>query len=225
MTLRSALLTCALAAMVATPGLAQDATADVDAAILKLQTRWAEIKYQMPDKKQQEPAIQALETEAARVSAAYPTAAGPKIWQAIILSTDAGISGGMSALGKVKDAKALLEAAEAIEPTALSGSVYTSLGSLYYQVPGWPVGFGDDKKAVEYLRKALSVNPDGIDPNYFYGDYLVQKGKYKEAIPVLEKALGAPARPNREVADTGRREEIQADLDKARKKTGGKSST
>ena len=37
----------------------------------------------------------------------------------------------------------------AIDPKALDGSAYASLGSLFYQVPGWPIGFGDDKKAAE----------------------------------------------------------------------------
>ena len=36
------------------------------------------------------------------------------------------------------------------------GSAYTSLGTLYFKVPGWPVGFGDEEKAEELLRKALA---------------------------------------------------------------------
>ena len=36
-----------------------------------------------------------------------------------------------------------LEQALAIDATALEGSAFTTLGSLYYQVPGWPIGFGD----------------------------------------------------------------------------------
>jgi tetratricopeptide (TPR) repeat protein len=197
----------------------------VDDTIAHLQTKWAEIKYGMADKKQQIAAIDALEAEAAEAVANAPQSAGRLIWQAIIMSTEAGIDGGVSALGKVKDAKKVLEKAEGIDATALDGSVYTSLGSLYYQVPGWPIGFGDDKKALAYLNKALAMNPDGIDPNYFYGDYLLNKGKYKDAIVALEKALQAPPRPNRESADAGRRQEIQVALDKAKKKAGGKTGS
>ncbi len=40
----------------------------------------------------------------------------------------------------MKEARASLEAALKIAPEALDGSAYTSLGSLYYQVPGWPLG-------------------------------------------------------------------------------------
>ena len=35
----------------------------------------------------------------------------------------------------------------------------SSLGVLYYKVPGWPIGFGDKDKARDLLQKALAVNP------------------------------------------------------------------
>lgn len=47
----------------------------------------------------------------------------------------------------MKEAKVLLEQVIEKAPETLDGSAYTSLGSLYYQVPGWPIGFGDDDKA------------------------------------------------------------------------------
>ena len=127
------------------------------------------------------------------------------------------MQGGFGALVLVKHAKALLEQAEKIKPDALNGSAYTSLGSLYYQVPGWPLGFGDDGKARAYLEQARALNPKGIDPNYFYGDYLLEQGEYDKAIKVLELALLAPARPDRPVADAGRREEVKQAIAKAKK--------
>ncbi len=138
------------------------------------------------------------------------------IWQGIILSTYAGAKGGLGALDLVKQAKASLEEAIKLDPKALDGSAYTSLGALYYQVPGWPVGFGDEEQAEVLLKKALAMNPDGIDPNYFYGDFLYREGRYTQAQAVLEKALAAPDRPGREVADNGRRAEVQALLKEVR---------
>lgn len=181
----------------------------MDDAVSNLQQEWAIVKYQTPDKDQQEDAMKALATKASQVSQTYPGQAEPLIWQAIIVSSEAGIDGGLSALSEVKEARDLLLKAKDINPNALNGSVYTSLGSLYYQVPGWPIGFGDKDKAKEYLQKALALNPDGIDPNYFYGDFLYETGSYAEAKTVLEHALLAPARPGRELADQGRKEEIQ----------------
>jgi cytochrome c-type biogenesis protein CcmH/NrfG len=72
-------------------------------------------------------------------------------------------------------------------------------------VPGWPVGFGDDEKAEKLLKQALAINPTGIDPNFFYGDFLLDQGDKAQAKVYLDKALAAPARPGREVADEGRR--------------------
>jgi Tfp pilus assembly protein PilF len=113
----------------------------------------------------------------------------------------------------VKAAKGHLEAAMDIDDMALQGSAYTSLGALYYQVPGWPVGFGSDKKAQKMLDKAGTINPDGLDSNYFYGDFLVQQKKYNAARERLNKAMAATVRPGRELAEAGRRAEIVALLE------------
>lgn len=177
-----------------------------------LQTEWARIKYQMPDEDAQIAALEKLGTHAQKVTETYTDHAEPKIWQGIILSTKAGINGGLSALGMVKEAKALFEAALIQNPRALDGSAYTSLGSLYYQVPGWPVGFGDNQEAEKNLKMALQLNPNGIDPNFFYGDFLIEDDRKSEAKPYLEKALMAPDRLGRELADAGRRQEIKAKL-------------
>ncbi|HDR2390390.1 TPA: tetratricopeptide repeat protein, partial [Enterobacter roggenkampii] len=71
---------------------------------------------------------------------------------------------------------------------------------------------GDKDKAEEMLKKALAINPDGIDPNYFYGDYLLKEKKTDEAKRYLTKALKAQPRPGREIADSGRRHDIERDL-------------
>lgn len=206
--LRSLLLLCAF--LISLPALA---LSENTAENLKLlQTRWAEINYQVPAAEK--------ETDFAKLSAQAATmvrqdpAAELLIWQGIILSTYAGAKGGLGALDLVKQAKGSLEQAIKVDPAALDGSAYTSLGALYYQVPGWPVGFGDDEQAEVLLKKALTMNPDGIDPNYFYGDYLAREKRYSEARIVLEKALVAPDRPGREVADSGRRAEVKALLAK-----------
>jgi tetratricopeptide (TPR) repeat protein len=179
----------------------------------QLQTRWAEINYQTP-KAQREAAFEKLAAEADAAVKAEPKAPELLIWRGIILSTWAGAKGGMGALGLAKQAKASLEEAMAIDPRALQGSAYTSLGSLYYQVPGWPIGFGDDKRAETMLLKALEINPDGIDPNYFYGDYLYHEKRYAKARTALQHALAAADRPGRAVADKGRRDEARALLAK-----------
>ena len=181
--------------------------------VIRLQQQWEQIRYNMPADAR-ESQFERLLSEAQKSTAQYPASAEVLIWQAIIESTYAGAKGGIGALSNAKNAKKTLEQALTMNPDALSGSAYTSLGSLYYQVPGWPIGFGNDKKALELLRKGLAVNPDGIDSNYFYGDYLYRKGEYAEAARVLHKALQAPPRLGRKLADEGRRGEIDQLLEK-----------
>lgn len=196
-----------LAGVMAMPLWAQD----MQAELAQIQQRWAQIQYQLP-KDDKEKAFGALAKDAETFVADYPGRAEPLIWQGIVLSTYAGAKGGLGALGLVKEARASLEAALDIDPETLDGSAYTSLGSLYYQVPGWPLGFGDDGKARKYLQKSLAINPDGIDANYFFGDFLLDQGEPQRARIYLEKVLAAPGRPGREVADQGRRAEAQARL-------------
>lgn len=196
---------------------AAPAFANISDELAPLQQRWAEVQYQTPEKARAD-AFEQLAGEAEQLVQRHADAAEPLIWQGIILSTWAGAKGGLGALALCKQARQSLEAAIKINPAALDGSAYTSLGSLYYQVPGWPVGFGDDDKAEELLRKALALAPDGIDANFFYGDYLMDQGRYGEAVTVLEHAAAAAPRPGRELADQGRQAEIQAKLAKARAK-------
>ncbi|MDH2433455.1 hypothetical protein QCD60_12815 [Pokkaliibacter sp. MBI-7] len=184
-----------------------------DTALHTLQQDWAVANYQHQGK-DRETALAKLSDEARQFAGQYPDSAEIKVWEAISLSTYAGAKGGLGALGLVKDAKAILEDVIAHDPDTLDGSAFTTLGSLYYQVPGWPIGFGNSKKAAVYLQEALKRNPSGIDPNYFYADYMLDQGKKDEARKYFEKALKAPDRPGRELADQGRRQEIADKLKK-----------
>ena len=193
------------------------ARADEASDIDHLQTRWAEINYQLPEA-QREKAFAELASEAEALRKSHADRAPYLVWEGIIRSTYAGAKGGLGALGECTKARALFEKSIALDPQALSGSAYTSLGSLYYQVPGWPVGFGDDDKAGELLAKGLALNPDGIDSNYFYGDYLLEEGEYEKALAAFQKALDAPPRPGRESADAGRRAEASAKIAETKRK-------
>ena len=184
-----------------------------DELIAPIQTQWAEIKYNSPEK-QQADLYQTLAQQSHKIVESNPGLAEPLIWDGIVVSSEAGARGGLGALSLCKDAKQRLEDALKINDKALNGSAYTSLATLYAKVPGWPVGFGDKAKAEEFFKKSLSINPDGIDPNFFYGEYLMDRERYAEARTHLETALKAAPRPGRELADSGRRKEITALLEK-----------
>ena len=176
-------------------------------AIAELQHAWAKGYYSTP-KNQQEDYFEALQNKAHLVTEKFPGRPEALIWEGIITSTHAKYQSIFSAGGTAKQARDLLLSAEKIDPNALDGSALTSLGSLYYKVPRFG-SFGDYDKARDYLERALKVDPSGIDQNFFYGEFLGERGEKAKAVEYLKKALAAPARPGREDADSGRRGEIQ----------------
>ncbi len=189
--------------------------APVDDAVTELQRSWEVVRYQTPAA-EREKRFEALAAKAHQASEAFPGHSEALIWEGIVVSSWAGEKGGLGALSLVKQAKALYEQALKLDADALDGSAYNSLAVLYYKVPGWPLGFGDKDKARTLLQKALALNPQGIDTNYFYGEFLVETDQVEEARPYLERVLTAPGRPGRQIADTGRREEARTLLAKIR---------
>ena len=189
----------------------QNAIAGVDEDVFQLKKSWEHLKYKTP-LSEQEKGFESLLAQSEKITAKYPDKAEPLVWQGIIEGTFAGVRNGirgqLAALSLVKDAKQHFEQAIKIDPHGSDGSAFTSLGSLYYQVPPWPIAYGDNDLAREMLVKGLEINPDGIDANYFYGEFLFKRGELNKATEVLKKALLAAPREGREIADEGRKKEI-----------------
>jgi len=177
---------------------------DYHAELLAVQQGLAHIKYQTVKAERQHAFTSLLEkTEA--LHHIYPGHADAMLWLAVVLYNYAGEVRGIKALGMVKQSYRLLQQAEKMDSAAGNSLIYTALGQLYYKVPGWPVAFGDDAKAKKYLRKGVELNPDGLDANYFMGDYLLRKKLYRAAIMHLRQAIHAPDRAQRPIADAGRK--------------------
>ena len=172
-----------------------------------IQQEWGKLYFLEEFENKNYKELQALARKANRLSQANPGNAEALTWDAIVLSTLAEKKGGIGALSLVKEAKKKLETAESIDPTVLGGSVYASLATLYWKVPGWPIGFGNDTRAEQYFEKALKLNPDQLDVNYFYADYLADSNEYDLALLHLEKAINAPVLEGRPIADQGRRQQ------------------
>jgi tetratricopeptide (TPR) repeat protein len=177
--------------------------------VREIQFEWARLYYMEEFLNDNYRELEALLEKANRVAAEHPQNAEALVWDAIVLSTMAEKKGGLGALSLVKKARAKLEQAEAIDPAVLGGSVYASLGTLYSKVPGWPFGFGSDEKAEVYFKKALAINPQGLDINYFFAEYLADNGDEQQALEYVDRALQAPRMAERPVADRGRREQAQ----------------
>ena len=186
-------------------------------SVSDIQHDWAVANYELKGDEQTK-AFEILIEQADTATMETPESADLWIWNGIVKSTYAGVKGGLGALSLAKGSRKSLETAMTIDDTAMNGSAYTSLGTLYYKVPGWPVGFGSKKKAEKLLKRAIEIDPDGIDSNYFYAGFLQHKKQYAEAEQYFIKAQSASPRPDRPLADVGRQREISLALDAVREK-------
>lgn len=187
-----------------------------DDELLSIQREFDAASFSELSRGDRKAAFEALVEHAAKFSERYHDRAEAVAWNGIVLSTYAGEVGKLSAMKYAKAARDALHEAESMEPTALDGGLYASLGALYSKVPGGFVGFGDDELAAEYFEKALAVDSGNIDTNFFYGEFLIDQEQYEQATQVLSKALDAPQVSERPLFDSGRRDEIRALLETAR---------
>jgi tetratricopeptide (TPR) repeat protein len=188
------------------------------AALLKIALDWEHIKFVETDKNLQEQQMANVAKRAAEVAQQFPGHVEAQIWLGIIISEQASMASEngspFKALGFAKHARVILEAAYKADPFALDAGAPTSLGVLYYRVPGWPIGFGDKAKARQLLQEAVKNAPRGLDANYFYGDFLMEQHEYPAAERVFKYALTLPVHSDRPLWDKSRRLVMQQDLQK-----------
>ncbi|MFO0990681.1 MAG: tetratricopeptide repeat protein [Hyphomicrobiales bacterium] len=187
----------------------------MDRDVLGIALKWEQIKFEEDGSSDQFDHIDALAKEAGRLVAKYPGRVEPLIWQGITTSEEAGMASMLHAMSYAKSARSILEKAYAEDPSALDAGAPTSLGVLYYRVPGFPLGFGDNKKARALLEEAVRRAPDGMDANYFYADFLMSQKEYAKADKVLKHALELPVDSKRPLWDANRRGVIKELIAKA----------
>jgi tetratricopeptide (TPR) repeat protein len=195
---------------------------NLNASLQNIESEWASIYYSTP-KQKQEAAYRRLLDKTINLSKQFPGNAEPFIWEAIVMATNADNQNPVSALEAVHDARDLLLKAIEINPQAMNGSAYVTLGTLYYMTPKWPIAFGDDATAKEMLQTALKINPNGIDANYFYANYLLLNNELIEAEKYFKRAIAIPARAEQNFADTKLKEEAKLALKQAIEQKIGRS--
>ena len=186
--------------------------------VKQIQIKWETIKFTVPEGDQQTDQMAALGTEADAMAAQHPDRVEALIWAGVITSERASMVNPVSALSLANRARDTLEKAYKMSPTALDAGAPTSLGVLYYRVPGFPVAFGDKAKARKLLEEATATAPQGLDAWYFYGDFLLAQGEYKKAKAAFDHALAIPVHPDRPLWDKNRRLVIHEKLDQIQAK-------
>jgi hypothetical protein len=181
----------------------------------RVEAEWAKIYYSLP-KAAKSGAYAKLLEETANASRQYPKDMGLIFWQAVVKASHADHQDPVSALQSVHEVRSLLTKVITVDPKTVDGSAYVVLGTLYHKVPAWPVAFGDDIEAEKMLKMALTISPNGIDSNFYYGEFLIDKGQDKVAEAYFERASSAPIRPEQIFADSQLQNEAKQVLSKLR---------
>ncbi|WP_341326269.1 hypothetical protein [Methylotuvimicrobium sp. KM2] len=181
---------------------------ELDHIVQAIEAEWASIYFstEIRDKENAYTRLLNKTTEFAKQTHESPEL---MFWQATIIASRAEHQNPIDALAAIHKAQDLLIKTIKIKPDTLDGSALITLGSLYHQAPGWPIAFGDDKKAEQYLKEGLQINPRGIESNFYYGQYLLNKDQPEEAIEYFKTALNGPIRKEQEFADSSLKEKIK----------------
>jgi len=209
------LLACGAASLaVAAPA----ARTQFDVDVLDVANDWARIKYLSRSDAERKQSMEQLGAKADDLARKYPNRPEALIWDGIVTSERASLAWGLGALDLASAARDVLLKAERMDPKAADAGALTSLGVLYYRVPGFPFGWGDKEKARAYLQAAVDNAPNGRDAHYFYADFLYEQGEYQKAEQVIRQGLAAPAHPERPVWDQYFPKVMQGLLEKVRAK-------
>ena len=159
----------------------------LDEDIRTLAESWADAKYLSKTDSERKEKMDKVGSQADGLVTRYPGRVEPLIWDGIVTSERASLTWGFTALKLATKARDILISAERQDPKALDAGAPTSLGVLYYRVPGFPVGWGDTEKARHYLEEAVRNAPNGRDAHYFYADFLFEQREYKQAEAVADE--------------------------------------
>ena len=100
------------------------------------------------------------------------------------LAESYGLRQGLKYRGAIKDA---LEQVLKLDSAFQKGSAYSALGRWYHMVPG--LFGGSEAKSEEYLRKALTYNPDSTLAHFYLSETLSERDKDAEAIEELKRTM------------------------------------
>lgn len=135
--------------------------------------------------------------QADKALAINPKSVPGNFWKAAAIGKQGLDIGIGKALKNARPMRDSLEIVEKIDEKYEFGGVHRALGRLYFKLPGWPLSFGNNDKALEHLKRAVEIAPDHIGNHVFYAEVLLKKGMKDEARKSLEKVKAAKPDDNR----------------------------
>jgi hypothetical protein len=122
-----------------------------------------------------------------------PRSAQAHYWYGVNMGSYGQTRGKLKTLFLVGPLKEAFQEVVRLDPTCYYGGGYRALGKLYFELPGF--AGGDKKKAEEYLRMSLKVEPCYTLTLLYLAELLADSHRDSEARDVLERLMNCRPPP------------------------------
>lgn len=113
-------------------------------------------------------------------------------WKAAAMGKMAEDSGILNALRMLRPMESLLLKAVVLDEQYENAGAHRALGRMYHKLPGFPISFGSNQKALAHLKRAHELFPRDIITRAFYAELLYDTGKREEARRHADFVLATP---------------------------------
>lgn len=113
-------------------------------------------------------------------------------WKAAAMGKMAEDSGILNALRMIRPMEKMLLKVVALDERYENAGAHRALGRMYHKLPGFPISFGSNQKALMHLKRAHDLFPQDVITRAFYAELLYDEGKRGEARKHADFVLATP---------------------------------
>lgn len=113
-------------------------------------------------------------------------------WKAAAMGKVAEDSGVLNAIRMLRPMEKMLLNVVALDEKYENAGGHRALGRMYHKLPGFPISFGSNQKALKHLKRAHELFPQDVITRAFYAELLYDEGKIDEARKHADFVLAAP---------------------------------
>lgn len=113
-------------------------------------------------------------------------------WKAVAMGKMAEDSGILHALRMMQPMEKMLLKVVTLDERYENAGAHRALGRMYHKLPGFPISFGSNQKALMHLKRAHDLFPQDVITRAFYAEVLYDEGREKEARRHADFVLATP---------------------------------
>ncbi len=113
-------------------------------------------------------------------------------WKAVAMGKMAEDSGIVNAFRMLRPMEKMLLKAVTLDEKYENAGAHRALGRMYHKLPGFPISFGSNQKALAHLKRAHELFPRDIITRAFYAEVLYDEGRKAEARRHADFVLATP---------------------------------